>query len=75
MSEKYKFNDPEGVYFVTSKIVHWIDLFTRKKYKHVVVDALKHCQEHKGLVAHAYCIMPSHFHLIISQRASLCQVL
>ena len=66
MSEKYKFNDPEGVYFVTSTIVHWINLFTRKEYKHVVVDALKHCQEHKGLVVHAYCIMPSYFHLIIS---------
>ncbi len=66
MSEKYKFHDDEGIYFVTSTVVHWIDLFTRKEFKHIIIDALKYCQENKGLVVHAWCLMPSHLHMIIS---------
>ncbi len=68
MSEKYKFRNPEGCYFVTCTIVHWIDLFTRKELKHVVIDSLKYCQENKGLVIHAWCLMPSHLHMIISTK-------
>lgn len=66
MSEKYKFYDPKGIYFVTSTVVYWIDLFTRKEFKHLVIDSLKYCKAAKGLVVHAWCIMPSQIHLIIS---------
>ena len=60
MSEKYKFDDPEGVYFVTLGVVSWIDLFTRTNYKHIIVNSLKHCQNEKGLIINAWCLMPSH---------------
>ena len=66
MSEKYKFHDPYGLHFVTCTVVHWIDLFTRKEFRHVVVGSLKYCQENKGLKVHAWCLMPSHLHMIIS---------
>jgi|GEM_PF-2045608 len=33
LSERYKFHDHEGSYFVTCTVVHWIDLFTRKHLK------------------------------------------
>lgn len=68
MSEKYKFSDPEGIYFATATIVFWIDLFTRPAYKHIIVNAIKHCQKEKGLIVHAWCLMPSHLHFIISSR-------
>jgi putative transposase len=58
MSEKFKFHDPEGLYFVTSTVVHWIGLFTRKELKHIIIDSLKHCQGYKGLIIHAWCLMP-----------------
>ncbi len=66
MSERYKFRNPEGIYFTTSTVIDWIDLFTRKELKHIIIDSLKYCQKNKGLIVHAYCIMPSHIHLIIS---------
>jgi putative transposase len=66
MSEKYKFDDPKGVYFTTSTVVQWIDLFTRKEYKYILIDALKYYQLKRGLVIHAWCIMPSHIHLVVS---------
>ena len=66
MSEKYKFHDPKGIYFTTSTIVFWIDLFTRPVYKHLIVDSLRFCQKEKGLIIHAWCLMPSHLHMIVS---------
>jgi REP element-mobilizing transposase RayT len=68
MSEKYKFRDPEGMYFVTMATVGWVDLFTRWELKHVIIDSLRHCQKEKGLVIHAWCLMPSHLHMIVSTR-------
>ncbi|MEQ8556184.1 MAG: transposase [Cyclobacteriaceae bacterium] len=65
MSEKYKFRNPEGIYFTTSTIVFWIDLFTRRALKDVVLDSLKYCQKEKGLDIYAWCLMPSHLHMII----------
>ncbi len=66
MSEKYKFNDPQGTYFVTSTVVGWVDLFTRPELKHIVIGSLRFCQREKGLLIHAWCLMPSHLHMIIS---------
>ena len=68
MSEKYKIDDPEGKYFVTLTVVHWIDIFTRKELKHVVLDSLQYCQKNKGLLIHAWVLMHSHLHLIISSE-------
>jgi REP element-mobilizing transposase RayT len=66
MSEKYKFNDEHGMYFVTLTTVGWVDLFTRLELKHVIIDSLRYCQKEKGLVIHAWCLMPSHLHMIVS---------
>ena len=68
MSEKYKFHDPAARYFVTLTVVHWIDLFTRKELKQVVLDSLKYCQHNKGLIVHAWVLMSSHLHMIISSE-------
>jgi REP element-mobilizing transposase RayT len=75
MSEKYKFYDPAGVYFATMSIVGWVDLFTRPELKHVIIDSLRYCQKEKGLVIHAWCLMPSHLHLIISSENKLSDIL
>jgi len=45
-------------------VVEWIDLFTRKELKMCFIDSLDYCQKHKGLMIFAYCLMPSHCHMI-----------
>jgi putative transposase len=70
MSRKYKFNNPEGLYFVTDTVVDWIDFFTREEYREVLIESLKHCQEEKGLVIHSWCLMTNHLHMIISSHKS-----
>lgn len=66
MSEKYKFRDPAGLYFITSTTVGWVDVFTRPDLKQIIVESLRYCQREKGLLIHAWCLMPSHLHMMVS---------
>jgi len=68
MSRKYKFHNPEGVYFVSFAVQGWVDVFTRNEYKDILVDNLKFCQENKGLEIFAWCIMTNHVHLIVRAK-------
>ena len=65
MSRKYKFLDQQQVYFVSFATVNWVDIFTRSVYCDQIVESLKYCQKEKGLILYAWCIMPSHVHLIM----------
>ena len=64
MSTKYKATTTDQAYFITITTVGWIDIFTRVNQKYVLINALQHCQENKGLEVYAYCIMSSHIHMI-----------
>ncbi len=64
MSTKYKATTTEEAYFITITTVGWIDVFTRLSQKCNIINSLKHCQEKKGLEIYAYCLMPSHLHLL-----------
>ncbi len=64
MSRKYKFHNPDGLYFVTFAVQGWVDVFTRNEYKDILVDNLAYCQKEKGLELFAWCIMTNHVHLI-----------
>ncbi len=68
MSRKYKFRDQEKLHFVSFATIHWIDLFVRPEYSEVLIESIKYCQSEKGLEIYAWCIMPSHVHLIIGTR-------
>jgi putative transposase len=68
MSIKYKFSNPDGVYFVTFATVGWIDIFTRITYKEILLEAFRHCIKEKGVIIHAYVIMTNHVHMIISRK-------
>ncbi len=69
MSEKYKVGESIRPHFVTITIVDWVDLFARSVYKNIIIDSLNYCVKAKGLIIHAYCIMPGHSHLIVSSEA------
>ena len=70
MSIKYKFSDPDGLYFVTFAVVGWIDVFTRVIYKDLLLDSFRYCIKEKGLAIHGYVIMSNHVHLIISRKGN-----
>lgn len=64
MSTGYKISEKEGAYFLTFQIVGWVDIFTRKVYRDIVIDSFKFCQTNKALNLFAYVIMSNHVHLI-----------
>lgn len=64
MSNAYKFKNPDGLYFVTSTVVGWIDVFTREAYREILLDSFRYCQQNKGLEIFAWVLMTNHFHLI-----------
>jgi REP element-mobilizing transposase RayT len=68
MSTKYKCNTTGGLYFVTMTVKHWIDVFTRRDYKDIIVSSLHYCQKEKGLEIFAWVIMSNHLHLIVRAK-------
>ncbi|MEO6232921.1 MAG: hypothetical protein ABIP10_22505 [Ferruginibacter sp.] len=68
MSTKYKFVDKSAVYFITSTVTGWTDVFTRQGYKAILIDSIRHCQQKQGLVIHAWVLMTNHLHTICSCR-------
>ena len=62
----YKIRDQKGVYYLTFTVVNWIDVFTRKRYKDMLIDSLNYCQKEKGLQVYAYVIMSNHIHCVLS---------
>jgi REP element-mobilizing transposase RayT len=62
----YRIKNEEGLYFLTFATVEWIDVFTRKRYKDIVVDSLRYCQKEKGLELFCWVLMSNHMHLIVS---------
>jgi REP element-mobilizing transposase RayT len=62
----YKIRDKEGIHFITFAVTDWVDVFTRKEYRDILLDSLKYCQTNKGLVLYAWCLMSNHVHLVVS---------
>ena len=40
-------------------------MFTRKRYRDIVLESLRYCQRHKGLHVNAYVVMSNHLHLVV----------
>ena len=68
MKGGYKIRNQSAIHFLTFAVVEWIDVFTRKEYRDIVLDSLRHCQENRGLWLHCWCIMSNHLHLIMSAK-------
>ena len=67
MSKKgYKIRNQQGLYFITFAVVDWVDVFTKKVYRIILINSLKYCIKSKGLRLFAWVIMSNHVHFIMS---------
>lgn len=57
-----------ALHYMTFTVVGWIDVFTRKVYKDVLIESMKYCFANKGLSVHGYVIMSNHMHVIMSAK-------
>ena len=70
MSTGYKIEEQDKLYYVTFQVVRWIDIFTRKVYRDILIESLRYCQKEKGLEIYAFVIMSNHIHLLIRSSVS-----
>ena len=68
MPDSYVIKDQYAAYFLTFQVVAWVDLFTRKRYRDIIVDSFNFCVAHKGLKVHAWVVMSNHVHCILSSE-------
>lgn len=62
----YKIRNKAEVHFLSFAVVEWIDVFSRQIYRDILLDSLRYCQDKKGLLLHAWCVMTNHVHLLAS---------
>jgi REP element-mobilizing transposase RayT len=62
--DRYFIKDQQATYFITCTVIYWVDLFTRKCYKDILVDSLNYCVKEKGLIIYSWVLMSNHIHLI-----------
>ena len=60
----YKIRNQGATYFLTFTVEGWIDLFSRKVYRDIILDSFMFCRKNKGLQIHAFVIMSNHIHVI-----------
>ena len=64
----YKIRNQAAIHFLTFAVVEWVDVFTRKDYRNIVLDSIRFCQAEKCWLLHCWCIMSNHVHLIVSAK-------
>ncbi len=69
--EGYKIRDQTKPHFLTFTVVDWVDVFTRQRYKDILIESLNYCISNKGLVVYGYVIMSNHVHSIMHSDEGL----
>lgn len=70
MKEGYIIRDQEKPHFITCTVVDWIDVFTRRNYRDLVISSLQYCIKEKGMLLYGFVIMSNHIHLIVQSKNS-----
>lgn len=65
IKEGYVIRDQTLPHFITATVVDWIDVFTRKSYRDVVIECFDYCIANKGMVLYGYVIMSNLIHLVV----------
>ncbi len=68
MPTGYQIKDQSALYFLTLQVVQWVDIFTRQRYRDIIIESLSYCRKNKGLEVFAYVIMSNHIHFIVRSK-------
>ncbi len=68
MDGKYSISEPHGIYFLSFATVGWVDVFTRQRYRDIVIDSLNFCVKNKGFIIYSWVIMSNHVHLVCKSK-------
>lgn len=66
----------EAAHYLTLQVVYWVDLFSRQRYRDIIIDSLNYCISKKNLIVFGYVIMSNHVHLLVqAENANLSDVI
>ena len=65
IKEGFIIRDQTLPHFITATVVDWIDVFTRKAYRDIVIECFDYCITNKSMVLYGYVIMSNHIHLVV----------
>jgi len=68
--KRYKVYPEHNLYFSTITITAWLHVFCEETYFQIIIDSLKYCIAHKGLLLLGYVILPNHVHLMTAHPES-----
>lgn len=66
----YKIRNQAATYFMTFTIMGWIDVFSRQRYRDIIIDSFQYCRTSKHLKIGAFVIMSNHLHIIWTAEKS-----
>lgn len=64
MSQTYRIADQSAGHYMTFQVIDWVDIFSRKIYRDILIDSMKFCESRMNLEIYAYVIMTNHVHVI-----------
>ena len=64
----FKIYDQTKIHFITATVVDWVDVFSRKAYKDLIIESLEFCIKNKGMILYGYVIMTNHIHLVLQSK-------
>ncbi len=70
MSTGYQIYNQNLTHFLTFQVIDWVDVFSRKIYRDIILESLAYCRKEKGLRVWAYVIMPNHVHVLFEAKNS-----
>jgi putative transposase len=62
--DRYIIEDQHATHFLTFSVVDWVDIFTRKDYKHIIIDSLNFAVKERGLECFAWVLMSNRMHIV-----------
>ena len=68
VKEGYLIKNQSAPHFITSTVVDWVDIFSRKVYRDEVIKSLDYCISKKGMILYGYVIMTNHVHMIVQSK-------
>jgi len=67
-AKSHHIKDENALHFLTFTVVGWVDIFSRKVYRDLIIDNLDYCRKNKGLELYAYVVMTNHIHLVAKAK-------
>ena len=68
MPQGYQIYNQAGLYYLTLQVIDWVDVFSRKSYRDIVINSLDYCRKEKGLMIYGYVLMTNHIHLLVMAK-------